>query len=640
MKFLSVINRSTLGRYVNCPWMLISAFTVLIMQSTIGFSQLDSLQIVIETTFSQREKAVIFNQLADKNLDKDIVVAQKYADSARVIGYSLSDYNIISNAYVNLANSYYFQGDLDSALYFFEKSYYSISKTKNKNEIAAALNRLGLGYEAKSDYSTAAGFYYKALAIYEETQNHKGLAEVLNNIAVISDALDLKEEALEYYYKSLKYFDLAKNREGMANVYNNIATHYVDKGNTDTASYYLEQAIKIFIEYNRTSEAATAYLNAASLYQEVGKNKLAKNYIDSALIFYEYTNNIHGIANVYSEEAKRLTQKGDFSNAIKLLSKSLILREEVGNLNAQTQLLKQISDVYAQNGDFENALVYYQKHVSLRDSILDDNTKTLISELNIKYETVKKDKEITILKKETQIKNTNNYLLILIISALVIIVALLFFFLRTKIRLLSSQKEYYEQLEEYNRLKLHQQESKRQFLEKEIDIQQQINEFQKNKFETELELSKRELVTTTMQVLNKNKTLTEIKEHLISLISSDPANKKAYKGLSRLISDNINLDSDWEQFKMHFEKVNVGFFDNLQQTYPELSQGDLKVCAYIKIKLSSKEIAQMMNISVAGINKRLYRIRKKMQLEPHSNIAEHLDTLTNSSSAFPNKSTN
>ncbi|MDD4216385.1 MAG: tetratricopeptide repeat protein [Bacteroidales bacterium] len=624
MEFISTINKNTLARHINHFLMEVLIFTVLILQSITCFSQLDSLQIVVQSTFNQREKAIIFNKLADKYLDKDIITAQKYADSARIIGYSLSDHNIISNSYVNLANSYYFQGDLDSALCFFQKSYHSISKTKNQNEIAAALNRLGLVYEAKSDYSTAASFYYKALKIYEEIQNYKGLAEVLNNIGVVNDALNLKEEALINYNKSLTYFDLAKIVDGKANVYNNIATHYGEKGNTDTASYYLKKAIKIFRDYDRTSEAATAYLNAASLYQETGKGYLAELYIDSALIFYKYTNNIHGIANVYSEKANRLSNKGDFNNAIKLLEECLELRKNVGNLNAQTHALFQISTVYAESGDFKNALIFYQKHIALRDSILNDNTKTLISELNIKYETEKKDKEITILKKETEIKKTHNYLLIFIMSTLIVFVALLFFFLRTKIRLLSSQKDYYEQLEEFNRLKLDKQKTERKLLEKEVKTQQQINEFQKHKFETELELSKRELVTTTMQVLNKNKTLTEIKEHLSSLIYSDPTNKKTYKGLSKMISDNINLDSDWEQFKMHFEKVNIGFFDNLQQAYPELSQGDLKVCAYIKIKLSSKEIAQMMNISPAGINKRLYRIRRKMQLEPHSNISENL----------------
>lgn len=601
------------------------AFVLILHKSHAGYSQVDSLQSALERTINQKEKARLYNKLSDKFLDKDILMAQKYADSAKTIGHQLSDYNIISNSYVNIANSYYFQGDLDSTLYFFGKSYYSICNTNNKNEIAAALNRLGFIYESKSNYSMAANFYYKALKIYESNQYNKGIAEVLNNIGIIHDALKQSEPALENYNKSLHYFELAKNIEGKANVYNNLATHYTERGNNDTAAYYFKNAIQIMLELNRTSEAATAYLNAAGLLYKMGNNKQADSYIDSALTFYNYTHNIHGIANVYSEQAKRLVQKNDFYNAIKLLNESLEMRIKVGNLNSQTQTLHQISSVYAQSGDFENALLFYKKHIELRDSIVDENTKSLISELNIKYETDKKDAEIIILKKESEIKKTHNYLLVIISTALIISVFLLFVFLRTKTRLLKTQKDYYEQQKDFNLLKFEQQEIEQKHLEKEIANHQKINEFQKKQFQQDLELSKRELLTTTMHVLSKNKTLSEIQDHLNGLIANDPSKNKTYKILLKMISDNISLDSDWEQFKIHFEKVNIDFFEKLQQEFPQLSQGDLKVCAYIKIKLSTKEIAQMMNISPAGINKRLYRIRKKMELEPHSNISDVLD---------------
>ena len=67
------------------------------------------------------------------------------------------------------------------------------------------------------------------------------------------------------------------------------------------------------------------------------------------------------------------------------------------------------------------------------------------------------------------------------------------------------------------------------------------------------------------------------------------------------INHSINLDSEWNQFKVHFEKVNPDFFENLQKEFPELSKSDLKVLAYIKINLSTKEIAQMLNISVSAV---------------------------------------
>lgn len=606
---------------------ILFVFLFLTVNVSFIFCRIDSLIQVRNYANDDVELGRTFNKLADRYLDIDMVIARKYADSAIVVGISNLDYKIVSDAYVNYANSYFFQGNLDSALVYLEMSYHAILKSRNKNEIAAALNRLGLINESKSNYGIAADYYYKALKIYEETGYVKGKAEILNNLGVISDAMGQMSDALDYYNKSIEYFDEAAITIGKANVYNNLASLYAAKNQTDTALVYVNKAIRILMINNRTTEAATAYYNAAIFYNQINNSDSAKICLDSALMIFKQTSNIHGIANVYTEKAKELIKRKDFANAIVFLSKSLELRKEVGNLNAESQTLLQLSEYYYESGDYKNSIEYFKKHINLEDSIFNENTKNIISELNIKYETEKKDKEITILRKEAEIKKNHNRLLILIVSALAIILILLFYFFRIKSRLLVSQRRYYEQQDRLNQLEMEQQTNERQLLQQEVQIQQQINEIQKSKFEAELDHSKRELITTTMQVLNKNKTLTEIQDYLESLSPKSIEEKKVYRELLKMVKENINLDTDWEQLKIHFDKVNTGFFEKLQSDYPELSQGDLKVLAYIKIKLSSKEIAQMMNISPAGINKRLYRIRRKMNLPSHANISEYLDII-------------
>ncbi len=591
------------------------------------FTQIDSLKNIIRNSSNDSEIARTYNILSDNYLDVDMEISKKYADSAKVLGQKILDYKIISDSYVNYANSYYYQGNLDSALSYFEKSYYTITKSSNKNEIGAALNRIGLIHEAKSNFSKAAEYYYKALSIYEETNYLKGKAEILNNLGVINDAMGNVDEALLNYKKSLKYFKEADIYIPQANVYNNIATLFANNNKVDTAIIYIKLAIRILSNDNLGAEAATTYFNAAVFYEKLGVSDSAQLFMDSSLFLYRQVNNIHGIANVYNEEAKKLINSRDYQNAIDLLNKSLDLRKKVGNVYAESITVLQLSDCYLDSGDFERALQYYKEYIVLRDSVFNTETENVISELEIKYQTEKKDKEITILKNEAEIKKSHNRLLIFISIALTVISVLLFYFFRIKTRLLSSQKKYYEQQEMLSNLEIEKQETERELLEKEVKTQQQINELQKKRFEAELDHSKRELVTTTMQVLNKNKILNEIKEYLGKLEPYTPEERRSYKELQKMISDNINLDSDWDQLKIHFEKVNTGFFEKLQQLYPELSQGDLKVCAYIKIKLSSKEIANMMNISLAGINKRLYRIRRKMNLPVHSNIAEYLDKI-------------
>ncbi len=245
--------------------------------------------------------------------------------------------------------------------------------------------------------------------------------------------------------------------------------------------------------------------------------------------------------------------------------------------------------------------------------------------MNIKYETERKDKEISLLKKEAEIKKNQTQLLFIAIGALLIISILLFYFFQIKNKLLKSNKKYYEQQEKLNNLERQKQKADKDMLERELEMQQEINQHQKNKYIADIEHRNRELVTSTMHLLNKNKTLSEIQESLINISNDNKeTNTKSIKTLISKIENNINLDTDWEQFKLHFEKVNTGFFEKLKEKHPDLTQSDLKVCAYLKINLSLKEIAQMMNVSMSGVNKRLYRLKKKMSLDSNSDIRNYL----------------
>jgi tetratricopeptide (TPR) repeat protein len=381
-----------------------------------SFANIDSLKNIADISTDKYEIAKTYIKLSDKYLDIDIDTARKYADSAKKIGLFILDFKILSDANINYANSYYYQGKLDSALVYFEKSYENILKTRDSNEIAAALNRLGLIHEALSNYSKASEYYYKALNIYDETNHQMGLANIYNNLGVLNDAMGIHEESYKNYKIALSLYDKNNNSEGKANVYNNLATYFASRDKINQAIDYINMSIQILAAANRKNAAATAYYNASILYSRLEKCDTAKLYLDSALINYEYTNNIHGIANVYNEEAKLCHQNKNYKNAIDLLFRSLELRKKVGSLSSEAQTIKQISDFYSESGNHEKALYYYKEYQTLQDSIFDLNTRQVISELNIKYETEKKDTEINLLKKESAIKRVQNNLLIIIIN--------------------------------------------------------------------------------------------------------------------------------------------------------------------------------------------------------------------------------
>ncbi len=602
------------------------SFTFFLFSLTAQTNIVDSLKTAATYTSDKKEIAETYNKISDQYLDIDFTIARKYADSAISIGKEIHNFKIVSDGYVNHANSYFFQCNFDSTLIYFKKSYLQIIKSGNQNEIAASLNRLGLIYEAKSDFGKASEYYYKSLKIYEKAKNKKGMADINNNLGVIYDDHGKAKESLKYYETSLALYKEINDEKGIANIYNNLASYYTFE-KPDTALMFIRKAIYILVKRNNKYDAGTAYYNASILFEKINKGDSARIYLDSALIFFEQIENKHGIANIYNQEAKLFSADNRFDEAINLLFKSLELRKEVGNLLAESETLFQISDTYKKSHDFEKALEFYETYIELRDSVINKTTQTKISELNIKYETDKKDTQINLLKKDAEIKKSHNLFLNFLIITLLLIMILLFFIIRVKTKLLKSQKTSYEQQEKVNSLLLQKQEIERDLLEKEVKNQHEINLLQKNKFDAELEHSRRELITSTMHLLNKNKILISIKDIIEEIPGNNSTDNRTHREITKIIDNSINLDSDWEQFKLHFESVNTGFFDELLKRYNELSQTDLRVCAYLRINLSYKEIAQMMNISLAGVHKRLYRLRKKMNLDSDINIAKFMTEL-------------
>ncbi|MDW3647954.1 MAG: triple tyrosine motif-containing protein [Bacteroidia bacterium] len=163
--------------------------------------------------------------------------------------------------------------------------------------------------------------------------------------------------------------------------------------------------------------------------------------------------------------------------------------------------------------------------------------------------------------------------------------------------------------------------------EQEIEASKKtIGKLREEQIQKELEFKKRELVSTTMHVLQKNELLERIKNDLqdIRRKSKDiPINKDLKKLIQMLQQDSI-LDKGWEQFLLHFNEVNKDFFQEIKTTYPDLTPKDLKLCAYMRMNLSTKEMASLLNVTVRGIEASRYRLRKKFELDSNQNLTEFL----------------
>lgn len=195
------------------------------------------------------------------------------------------------------------------------------------------------------------------------------------------------------------------------------------------------------------------------------------------------------------------------------------------------------------------------------------------------------------------------------------LVYLLYFWQR---RIFLQQQEKHE--EEQRRLQyLHQLEMEKS--EKEIvNLKNEV-------LEAEIEHKNTELASAAMHLVQKGELLSNIREELMRLkkgVNGDGAAAEEFKKMLRILGEENKMDKDWEQFAVHFDKVHSDFLQILKGAYPLLSSHELKLCAYLRMNLSSKEIAQLENISVRGVEISRYRLRKKLRIPTEINLFDFL----------------
>ena len=128
------------------------------------------------------------------------------------------------------------------------------------------------------------------------------------------------------------------------------------------------------------------------------------------------------------------------------------------------------------------------------------------------------------------------------------------------------------------------------------------------------------MAVATMSTLKRNEFLNSIKSEL-----EEVKDKKANKVI-KSINAKLKNNDDWDYFKKAFDNTDQDLFRKLKITHPSLTKNDLKLCAYLRLNLSSKEIAPLLNISVHSVEIKRYRLRKKMGLERSQGIVEYIMT--------------
>ena len=345
-----------------------------------------------------------FSSLAQetvKNIDSLLVVLKEAKeDTSKVLLYQkiAGHYNVTH---------------LDSAKTFAEKGVeLAIELTFSDGEWAN-LNTLANFYERKTDFSKALEVYSEALEIVKQTNSTKGFAVVLNNIAGIHIKKAEYNKGLELMFEALEAEEKLGNRNGIAQAYNNIGAIHDHQKKYDKAieSYKKGQAISVKIG-DRKMEA-TQLSNIAQVYSKVKDFQLAEIYLNESLTIRNEIQDHYGLANIYLGYGVNLLDQNELNRAEDYLKQALTVSKEHDLKLIIQQVYQSLSELEQKRKNHKKANTYLYDYIAVKDSILNDNNAKIIAEVETKYETAKKEKEIIeqraqLAEKELEVKRKNN----------------------------------------------------------------------------------------------------------------------------------------------------------------------------------------------------------------------------------------
>jgi DNA-binding CsgD family transcriptional regulator/ligand-binding sensor domain-containing protein len=157
---------------------------------------------------------------------------------------------------------------------------------------------------------------------------------------------------------------------------------------------------------------------------------------------------------------------------------------------------------------------------------------------------------------------------------------------------------------------------------KELESEQQLMKLRNEQLSQDVDSKSRELAVSTMSLINKNELLSVIKEDLKK--TNDEGGNRNIKSVISTINKNISEEDTWKVFKEAFDSADKDFLKKVKTAHPLLTPNDLRLCAYLRLNLSSKEIAPLLNISVRSIEIKRYRLRKKMELSHEQGLVEYI----------------
>lgn len=440
---------------------------------------------------------------------------------------------------------------------------------------------LATAYLRLENYPKAMQLSFKVIQSQKTKPDPRLLFAAYNNLGNIYIVQNDYKNSINAFKKALEYVAAIKvnQSERKAGILNNIGTCYREMNDYDNATSYFKEALNLSKQTNNQENIANILNNQGLIFQFLGKKELALKNFTEALAIRKKMNDKSGVATSNYRIGLLFFNFKDYQQSEHYFKNAISIGDSVGAIQLVSYAASHLYQLYKQEKRYKEAFEALELSSRTNDSIFNEARTRKIAQLEMQFDFDHKQNELAAKQRE---KDLYYWLGAIILGSSLIIITLLFFLQRDRIR--------------------------RSKLEQEHLL------LEKKNLKRDIELKDKELTTNILHLIQKNELIDNISEKLldIKLKTKDESQPAVQKVINDLQS---NIQPDLlQEFEYRFQQVHEEFYTILNERFPNLSPSERRLCAFLKLNMTTKEISAITHQNIKSIEIARTRLRKKLNL--------------------------
>jgi tetratricopeptide (TPR) repeat protein/DNA-binding CsgD family transcriptional regulator len=525
--------------------------------------------------------------------------ADFYYTTAMEIARTINDIVQMSNINHAMAIQQFYKGNLNQAEMMTLETIEMNTQIADSVGLAISLDFLGMIHQNKGNYNIALKYIHEGLDIFQKVQDSIRLADSYVHLAAIEANLENRKKSIEYNLIALKIYEQFNDLYYQSQALNDIGQTYLLLDDHENAKSFLERGLKKSMEANAQSLTGTIYSNLGKLQVALNQPEKSKEFFLKAL----------EIQDRLQETRKQIITKNQIGNAynkmnqpwlaIPILTEVIAISDSIDSKSTLRYAYAYRYESYKLMNNYQMALKDFESYKVISDTLFNKEKSRQIEELRTVHDLEQKelelalqDNEIKVLNGEIRVANLKTTSYAIGMVSFIIIGSLIYFGLNQRLKKKEIERKKQEEI-----------------------------------LKQEIEFKKKELASQTLHLVQKNTFIQELKENLERIKSSPELFKMEFRRIVMLLKKENASDKDWEVFKSYFSEVHDNFDNKLMSIYPDISEKELRMASFIKMKLSTKEIAAMLNVLPDSVLKSKYRLKKKLNVDKETDLYQFLNSM-------------